>query len=96
MQSGSPWHRGTMVYTVYILRSASSGAYYIGHSSNVERRVGYHNRGLSRATAGKGPWEMVYSEEYKTRCEACRRERRLKSWKSRSAIARLIAEHDDR
>ena len=94
MKSGSPRQMADerMLYWTYILRSQSSGKYYIGQTDSPDRRLDYHNRGLCRATRGRGPWELAYSEQLATRSEACRREREIKSWKSRPAIEKLIAD----
>jgi putative endonuclease len=39
----------------------------------------------------RGPWELVYCEEYATRADAMRRERQIKSWKDRDMIAQLVS-----
>ena len=44
---------------LYILQSASSGRRYIGSCLDPVRRLGEHNDGHVRATAGKGPWQRV-------------------------------------
>ena len=80
-----------MPYWAYILKSDSSGEYYVGQTRDPERRVLYHNRGLSPFTRGRGPWRLVYTERFATRSEAIRRERAIKSWKSRRTIEELIA-----
>jgi putative endonuclease len=74
-----------MFYT-YILYSPAIKKFYIGNTSNLEQRVYYHNNNRSSFTKNKGPWMLVYSEEYETRREALIRERELKSWKSSKRI----------
>ncbi len=76
---------------VYILRSEASGRYYIGSSTDLVRRMEEHGRGHSPATRGRGPWRLVYQEEYATLAEGRRRERQIKRWKSARLIDRLIA-----
>jgi len=82
------------MYYLYILQSESSGRYYIGQTDNLERRLSEHNSSSCTSTKTtkrfSGPWDLIYSEEYKTRSEAMARERAIKSWKSREAIKRLI------
>jgi putative endonuclease len=75
---------------VYILQSESSNRFYIGSTANVEVRLGQHQRGESLATRGRGPWKLVYQEEFATAAEAVRRERQLKSWKSHRSVQELI------
>lgn len=79
------------MFFVYILQSQSTGRYYIGQTKNLPERVAYHNANYSRALKNRGPWKLVYREEYGTRGEAVRRERQIKSWKDRSLIERLVS-----
>lgn len=78
-----------MFYT-YILKSEKSGRYYVGHTSDLEERLSYHNSGKVKATRNKGPWEAVYYETFKTKTEANRRELEIKKKKSRKYIEFLI------
>ena len=79
-----------MPHWVYILRSEATGELYIGETRDPDRRLAYHNRGLSRFTRSRGPWRLAYKEAFATRRDAIRRERQLKAWKSRKAIEELI------
>jgi putative endonuclease len=53
-------------FWVYILKSESTGKTYIGHTSDIERRLREHNDkelGKLRYTRKqKGPWKLIYSE----------------------------------
>ena len=69
-------------FSVYILYSKKINRYYIGHTSNLPWRIEQHNRGLSPFTRGKGPWDLVYSEELPTKLSAHAREVEIKNWKS--------------
>jgi putative endonuclease len=57
---------------------------YNGQTGDLERRFTEHQSGLARYTHGKGPWELVLTEEYQTRSEAMTRERFLKTWQGRT------------
>ena len=81
------------MFYVYILKSLIFGRYYIGSCDNIEKRLFLHNGGKVKSTKAFTPWKLMKQEEFMTRKEAIIRERRLKSWKSRTAIERLIAEH---
>lgn len=70
--------KGIMV-TVYVLQSATTGRRYIGISSNLPRRLDEHNRNQSRATRGRGPWKLLYTESCSDYLQARKRERFLKS-----------------
>jgi len=75
---------------VYILESQTSKRFYIGSSIDAEARLAEHQRGQTRSTRGRGPWELVYREDFCTTAEAHRREIQLKSWKSHRSIQELI------
>ncbi len=83
------------MFTVYILKSIHNNKFYIGQTSNLERRFLYHNSGYSKATKSGIPWELVYSENYNSRSEAVRRETEIKKYKSRIFIEKLIGERPD-
>ena len=80
-----------MSFHVYILLSETTNHYYIGHTQDVEQRLAYHNANYSKSLRNRGPWRLVYEEEYKTRAQAMRRERQIKSWKDRDMIERLVS-----
>ena len=77
---------------VYILQSGSTKRFYIGSTDSLDRRMSEHLRGHSLATRGRGPWKLVYTEEFPTLFEARQREREIKRWKSSRMIASLISE----
>src|SRR5215475_9204065 len=74
----------------YILQSTTSGKFYIGSAEDLSHRFTGHQRGQTPYTRARGPWMLVYQEEYATVAEARRRERQLKSWKSHRSIQELI------
>jgi putative endonuclease len=79
-----------MAYVVYILQSEREGSFYIGHTARLAERLRRHNEGRSPYTKAKIPWRVVYQAEYLTRSEAVKRERELKSKKSRDYIQQLV------
>ena len=72
-----------MPYFTYVLKSELTGSSYVGHTSNLEKRLVEHNNGKSLSTRSKRPWRLVYQEKYTTRSEAALRERYFKSLKGR-------------
>jgi putative endonuclease len=80
-----------MVFYVYILQSETTSRYYIGQTLDVDERVAYHNANYSKSLKNRGPWQLVYRENYATRAEAVRRERQIKSWKDRKMIQQLVS-----
>ena len=75
----------------YILRSEASQRFYVGSTDDLFRRLSEHERGHSLATRGRGPWKLVYKEEFPNLQEARRRELEIKRWKSARMIEALIA-----
>ncbi len=71
------------MFTVYVLRSKSTGKLYIGQTQNLEKRLTEHSQGMARYTRGRGPWMLLCSEKHDTRADAIRRERFLKSGQGR-------------
>ena len=78
-----------MFYT-YILQSDKSKRYYIGHTSDLQERINRHNSGNVTATRNKGPWKIVYFEEFDSKLAANQRELNIKKMKSRTYIEKLI------
>lgn len=77
------------MYSVYILKSKKNSQYYVGYTNDLDARLKLHNANKVQATKNLGPWEIFYSEQFQTEQEAIKRERQIKSWKSRRAIERL-------
>ena len=80
-----------MSFHVYILLSETANRYYVGQTQDVQERLAYHNANYSKSLRNRGPWQLVYQEEYKTRGQAMRRERQIKSWKDRGMIELLVS-----
>lgn len=63
---------------IYIVR-CRNGDLYTGYTTDVARRIETHNRGEgARFTRGRGPVELVYSEEFASKSEAMAREAYIK------------------
>ncbi len=78
-----------MSFWAYILRCAD-GTYYVGHSDNLEERIGAHQSGLIKGyTQKRRPLALVWSQEFAERDQAFRAERQIKGW-SRAKKEALI------
>jgi predicted GIY-YIG superfamily endonuclease len=56
-------------------------SYYVGHTDNLELRLGQHNEGrIPGYTFTRLPVEMVWCEQFPTRMEALEMERHVKGW----------------
>ncbi|MEM7575670.1 MAG: GIY-YIG nuclease family protein [Bacteroidota bacterium] len=75
---------------VYLLYSQTADKYYLGYTKDLSRRVLEHQTNQGRWTRGKGPWELVYYEEFSIDCEARKRELQLKKSKNRKYLMWLI------
>jgi len=79
-----------MPYFLYILQSQVNQKFYIGSSENPKRRLIYHNSIEKGFTARFRPWKMVFVKEFPSKSLAQKAERKIKLWKSRLMIERLI------
>ncbi len=48
-------------------------------TSNIQKRITYHNNGKVKSTKSKIPWKIVYNETAINREDARKREKYLKS-----------------
>ena len=78
-------------YYVYILYSKSIDRYYTGVTYSPELRLARHLSKLSRFTKQADDWILVKSFEFRTRAEAMKCERMIKSMKSRKYVEQIIA-----
>ncbi len=79
-----------MSYSFYIIYSPALDKYYLGSTGNLEERLRKHNSNHKGFTGKADDWTIVYTEEFVTKTEAYRRERSVKSWKSRKKIEELV------
>ena len=73
-----------MDHFVYILKCAD-GSLYTGYTVDIEKRIAEHNgqgeKSGAKYTRGRRPVELVYSEKFKTRSEAMKKEAAIKKLK---------------
>ena len=79
-----------MAYCLYILYSESSDSYYIGSSNNPKNRLFYHNTTEKGFTSRYRPWTLIFMKEFPDKKTAQQAERKVKSWKSKVMIEKLI------
>lgn len=79
------------MYCLYILKNQDTGRYYIGSTSNLERRLKQHKSGKTRTTKILKTDVLVYTEIYGNLLDARIREKKLKSYKSKKYIEWLIS-----
>ena len=85
------------MFITYVIKNSENKKIYIGYTSNLSERIARHNnilknkaKSYTSKNAGKGTWNVVYSEEFLTRTEAIKREKELKSSRGRSFIREKI------
>jgi putative endonuclease len=79
------------MFTVYVLYSRKFNKIYVGYTSNLIARLKSHNElGTKGWTLKYRPWEIIYTDEFKTKPEAMKREQELKSGRGREFIWSLI------
>ena len=66
------------MFFTYIIQSHVNGRDYTGSTANLNDRLKRHQEDRSKATKGKGPWKLVYSDSFRTRSEAIKREFQIK------------------
>ncbi len=77
------------MFFVYVLEN-SEGKKYVGHTSNLDRRLQEHNETGKGYTSKYRPWRLVYHEKHPTRAEAMLREKFLKSGKGREFLKKVL------
>lgn len=80
------------MFYVYIIYSKSLSVYYKGFTTELIKRLEYHNSGKSTYTSKANDWEFVYSNSFKTKREALIEEKRLKKL-NRYSIEKLILDY---
>lgn len=74
----------------YITKSRKNGKFYIGSTTDLNRRLRQHQLGHTRTTKILEAFDLVYFEEFDNIQEARNREKKLKSYKSHKYIEWLI------
>ncbi len=74
------------MWFIYILL-CTDGSYYTGATNNLEKRFLEHKSGKGgRYTRSHKPLKLIYSEQFKTKSEALKREIEIKGWSKQKKI----------
>ncbi|MEP7317000.1 MAG: GIY-YIG nuclease family protein [Sphingomicrobium sp.] len=83
-----------MPFYAYLLH-CRGGAFYCGHTDNLEYRLAQHQAGsIAGYTAERLPVELVWSQEFGTRIEALTAERQIKGWSRAKKMALIRSDWD--
>ncbi len=83
-----------MTFWAYMLH-CRGGAFYVGHTDELERRIGDHQSGLMPGfSADHLPVEHVWSQEFVTRDEAKAAEKQIKGWSRAKKLALISGDWD--
>jgi predicted GIY-YIG superfamily endonuclease len=81
------------MYWVYIMESGK-GSWYIGQTSDLQKRIREHKNGYgSETTAKQQNWKCIYCEGYINHKDAIGRERYLKSGAGRRFLDEQLAHY---
>ena len=81
-----------MKCSVYIIESLKTREYYIGSSYDPNLRLKLHNSGNVKATKYKRPYRLLFFQEFKNIKIARKVERKIKSWKRKNFIDKIITD----
>ncbi len=76
---------------LYILKNEVTNKYYTGSTINLKKRLKQHSRGNTRTTRVLKTYQLVYWEKFDKIDVARRREKQIKSYKSKKYIEWLIS-----
>jgi putative endonuclease len=75
---------------VYILRSFKDGKLYVGYTTDLKKRIFYHNEGLTTSTKSRRPLKLIYAEAYVNERDARIKEKFYKSGRGREVIKKIL------
>jgi len=78
---------------IYILHFKDTNKYYVGSTNNLERRLKQHRNGHTHSTKRLGDsFELAFCQEIGSLPLARNVEKRIKSWKRKDYIERIISD----
>jgi len=78
------------MWYVYALQSIKDKHLYIGISENTNERLKQHNSGMTRSIKHRRPFVIIYQEKCKSRIDARKREKYLKSGIGREFLKKYM------
>ena len=78
------------MFIVYILESLKDQGWYIGFTTDLKKRLDYHNTGKNTSTKNRRPLKIIYAEVYLDKRDALGREKFLKSGSGRRFLKKQL------
>jgi len=78
-----------IIYAVYVLWSKEESKFYIGFTSDIERRIKEHRSGKVHTTKRYKSLNLIYYEKFVSEVDARRREKYFKTTQGKKGL-RLI------
>jgi putative endonuclease len=76
------------MFYVYLIES--QGKFYVGFTSDLEKRLQEHNRGKSFYTKSNSNWVIIFYEAFIDKADAKRREQYFKTTPGRKALKMML------
>jgi putative endonuclease len=78
---------------MYLLQ-CSDNSYYVGSTTNLDRRISEHNLGIgAQYTAKRTPVVLMYFEEFEHIDQAFYREKQVQGWSRKKREALINGQH---
>ncbi len=78
------------MHFVYIPKSLKDGRFYIGCTTNLDKRLSINNSGKTKSLKNRRPLEIIYFEKHDDQKRAYDREKQIKSYHGGEAFKKLI------
>lgn len=81
--------RTNSMVIVYVIRGTTCKSRYVGITKNLKERLERHNSSRNKSTKNRGPFKLIYSEDFSDYVEARKREKFFKSGAGRKFLDTL-------
>ncbi len=79
-------------FTTYVLYSLKDHQFYIGYTTNFDRRMEEHAAGKTKSTAPRRPFQVIFCEYYFSKEDAMRRELYFKTSAGKRTLRLMLRE----
>lgn len=78
------------MHCIYVLKSKKDGNLYVGCTSDIDKRIDYHNKGKVFSTKNRRPFILIFKENYIDKYKAFKMERYYKTAKGKRELKNKI------